>query len=77
MQSFSSWRGGALSVRSLSLREAARGVAWFLRGVVREDAYEKYLQHTATHPGAPVMTEREFWRDLTDRQDRQPQGRCC
>lgn len=72
-----SWRGVALPVGARPLREAARGVAWFLRGVVREDAYEKYLEHAATHPGIPVMTEREFWRDLTDRQDRNPQGRCC
>ena len=26
---------------------------------------------------APPLTEREFWRDRTDRQDSNPQGRCC
>ncbi|HYH77897.1 MAG TPA: YbdD/YjiX family protein, partial [Arthrobacter sp.] len=25
----------------------------------------------------PPLTEREFWRDRTDRQDSNPQGRCC
>jgi uncharacterized short protein YbdD (DUF466 family) len=26
---------------------------------------------------ATPMTEREFWRDHSDRQDANPQGRCC
>ena len=42
------------------------------------DAYAKYLAHHAEPGhGAPPMTEREFWRDRTDRQDANPQGRCC
>jgi len=50
-----------------------------VRGVMGEDAYDKYLAHAqGEHGGAvPVMTEREFWRDRTDRQDSNPQGRCC
>ncbi|MBX9244745.1 YbdD/YjiX family protein [Actinotalea ferrariae] len=58
-----------------------RGVAWFVRGVLREDAYERYLEHEASHGRRPtdpgVLTEREFWRDRTDRQDHAPEGRCC
>lgn len=58
-----------------------RGLRWYLRGMLREDAYERYLEHEAAHgraPGDPgVMSAREFWRDRTDRQDREPQGRCC
>lgn len=58
-----------------------RGVRWFVRALLGEDAYERYLEHQATHgrgPGDPgVLSEREFWRDRTDRQDRSPQGRCC
>ncbi|WP_199423219.1 YbdD/YjiX family protein [Actinotalea solisilvae] len=60
---------------------ARRGIGWFLRGLLGEDAYERYLEHEAAHgrgPGDPgVMSAREFWRDRTDRQDREPQGRCC
>jgi uncharacterized short protein YbdD (DUF466 family) len=46
------------------------------------DAYERYLEHhraeqAAGRCGAPAMTEREFWRDHADRQDANPQGRCC
>ena len=64
--------------------EVARGIRWYVRGVMGDDAYEKYLAHAAAEHGAstaavgtPVMTEREFWRDRTDRQDANPQGRCC
>ena len=67
-----------------AVRTGARGVAWFVRGVLGEDAYDKYAaHHAATHGrggeggGEPVMTEREFWRDQTDRQQQNPQGRCC
>jgi uncharacterized short protein YbdD (DUF466 family) len=75
-----------------SAREGAKGFAWFMRGVMGEDAYDKYkAHHEALHeahpdsvqetdavcPGPRMMTEREFWRDQTDRQDINPQGRCC
>ena len=74
-----------------AVRRSAGGLAWFVRGMLREDAYEKYLAHVeAEHGGAEhagtetvakgggrVMTEREFWRDMSDRQERNPQGRCC
>ena len=42
------------------------------------DAYAKYLEHhTASGHQEPPLSEREFWRDRTDRQDSNPQGRCC
>jgi uncharacterized short protein YbdD (DUF466 family) len=42
------------------------------------DAYRKYLEHhAAAGHGAPPLDERAFWRDRTDRQDTNPQGRCC
>jgi len=50
----------------------------FVEGVLGADKYRGYLAHHArTHPGEPPMTEREFWRDYADWQDRNPQGRCC
>ena len=75
------------------VRTGARSVLWYFKGLLGEDAYEKYVaHHAALHAagadgagadgadgGAPhaLMTEREFWRDQTDRQDQNPQGRCC
>lgn len=65
----------------VAVRESARGVSWLVKGMLGEDAYEKYLAHVeverARADGGRVMTEREFWRDVTDRQERHPQGRCC
>lgn len=55
-----------------------RGFAGYLSGVLGADAYKKYLEHheACGHAGLP-LTEREFWRDRNDRQDNNPQGRCC
>lgn len=60
------------------LARGVRGVARYVGGVMGADAYSKYLEHhrASGHVAAP-MTEREFWRDRTDRQDNNPQGRCC
>ncbi|WP_394940719.1 YbdD/YjiX family protein [Psychromicrobium sp. YIM B11713] len=61
--------------RVLRLMKAVR---WYIKGLMGEDAYQKYQIHQLTaHPGAPMMTERQFWRDHTDRQDANPQGHCC
>ena len=61
-----------------ALANGFRGFATYLQGIMGADAYAKYLEHHAAtgHAEAP-MTEREFWRDRTDRQDSNPQGRCC
>ncbi|MCU1517582.1 MAG: YbdD/YjiX family protein [Pseudarthrobacter sp.] len=55
-----------------------RGIARYLGSVMGADAYAKYVEHCreAGHP-EPPLSEREFWRDRTDRQDSSPQGRCC
>jgi uncharacterized short protein YbdD (DUF466 family) len=68
---------------SAELRKGAAGVAWFVKGVLGEDAYDKYRAHYAAAHGESdgsspgMMTEREFWKDRMDRQDANPQGRCC
>jgi uncharacterized short protein YbdD (DUF466 family) len=62
----------------VAVRGGFDAVRWFIGGVLGEDAYAKYLAHVAaSHETATPMTEREFWRDHTDRQDANPQGRCC
>ncbi|MFC5125906.1 YbdD/YjiX family protein [Pseudoclavibacter helvolus] len=43
-----------------------------------DNAYEVYVAHQRrAHPGVEPMGERAFWRERTDEQDRNPQGRCC
>lgn len=60
------------------LGNAARGVVRYLEGVLGADKYRVYLEHQGrNHPGITPMTEREFWRDYSDWQEMNPQGRCC
>lgn len=60
------------------LTNGFRGVAKYLGGVLGADAYAKYRDHhRAAGHQEPPLSEREFWRDRTDRQDANPQGRCC
>ncbi len=65
-----------------AVRRGARDLVTLWRGVVGEDAYDRYREHVeacraAGEPDHPLLSEREFWRDRTDRQDAHPQGRCC
>lgn len=61
-----------------TLLRGLRGFAAYFRAVLGADAYRKYLEHheSCGHSMAP-MSERQFWRDRMDRQDSNPQGRCC
>ncbi|HTY48755.1 MAG TPA: YbdD/YjiX family protein [Steroidobacteraceae bacterium] len=57
---------------------AAWGALWrTLRALSGDDAYERYLEHRArVHPGAPVLSRREFYVD----EQRRRWGtinRCC
>ncbi|WP_101652075.1 YbdD/YjiX family protein [Brevibacterium ihuae] len=56
-----------------------RAVHWYLKEIMGENAYlhyiESYQRRHGTREGA--LCEREFWRDLTDEQDRNPKVRCC
>ncbi|WP_442017337.1 YbdD/YjiX family protein [Paenarthrobacter sp. 2TAF44] len=62
----------------ISIAKGLRGLAAYMSSLMGADAYRKYLEHfTSTGHSGPAMTEREFWRDRMDRQDSNPQGRCC
>lgn len=69
----------ALVMETLRRAGGALGaVGKYLKGVLGEDSYEKYLDHHgATGCATAPMTLKEFWRDKTDRQDANPEGRCC
>lgn len=59
-------------------QEGARTVRWFVRGVTREDRYDRYVDHLRrTHPDDPIPTEREFWREHYVEMERNPGTRCC
>ncbi|MGO3833288.1 MAG: YbdD/YjiX family protein [Microbacteriaceae bacterium] len=60
------------------LRTLAMSLGRYLNGVLGGDKYTTYLRHHKnTHPETAPMSEREFWRDYRDWQERNPQGRCC
>lgn len=57
---------------------AGRGIRWYMRNLMGDSAYETYLaHHRRQHTDEKPMTEREFWRDRMDEQDRNPGARCC
>jgi len=67
-----------MSSNLAAVSQGFRGLARSVGGVLGADAYAKYLEHhRAAGHGTPPLSEREFWRDRTDRQDSNPQGRCC
>lgn len=61
------------------LRRGCRGVAWYVRDLMGDNAYRVYLEHHRTQHGLehPPLTEREYWRQRMDEQDRNPGARCC
>ncbi|MFE2418327.1 CstA-like transporter-associated (seleno)protein [Streptomyces hokutonensis] len=63
-----------------AFRRASSGVRWYVRELMDESAYERYVTHLRRdHPAAEVPNRRDFERMRTDRQEADPrQGfRCC
>jgi uncharacterized short protein YbdD (DUF466 family) len=62
----------------MSIREAVRGVRWYLREVSGESAYDRYVEHARRdHPDASVASRREFERRRADERQERPGSRCC
>lgn len=56
----------------------ARGIHWYMTSLMGDNAYATYVAHQRRHhPEAAVPSERQFWRDRMDAQDRNPGARCC
>ncbi|GAA1017431.1 YbdD/YjiX family protein [Nocardiopsis tropica] len=55
---------------------ALKAVRWYVASVMGDNHYQRYLTHRrATHPGEPVMTEREYWKARHD--GATVSARCC
>ncbi|WP_442972680.1 YbdD/YjiX family protein [Rhodococcus sp. G-MC3] len=55
-----------------------RGLWWWITSVMGDKDYERYLAHMRrVHPGEPVPSERQFWRDRYAEADTNPSARCC
>jgi uncharacterized short protein YbdD (DUF466 family) len=72
-------RAGSAAATVDLVRRGCRGVAWYVRDLMGDNAYRVYLEHHRTQHGPehPPLTEREFWRQRMDEQDRNPGARCC
>lgn len=56
----------------------ARQIRWYWRSLMGDDLYERYVAHRRrTHPGEPVLTERQYWRMRHAAVEANPQTRCC
>ncbi|MEC4615897.1 YbdD/YjiX family protein [Tsukamurella tyrosinosolvens] len=53
-----------------------KAIPWYVGSVMGDNHYQRYVEHRrATHPGEPVMTEREYWKARHD--GATVQARCC
>lgn len=60
------------------LRRAIRAMTWWVTSVMGDRDYDRYLVHQrAHHPGEPVLSERDYWRDRYAALDANPGARCC
>ena len=63
-----------MSARS-AVRAGLAGMLWWWRSFMGDNDYSRYLTSMArAHPGEPVLTEREFWRQ---KHGEQVAPRCC
>ena len=57
---------------------AGRGIRWYMTTLMGDTAYATYVaHHRRQHPDEEPLTERQFWRQRMDDQDRNPGARCC
>lgn len=60
------------------MRAAVRGLLWWFDSVLGGQDYQRYVAHLRRkHPGCPIPSEREYWRERHAEADRNPANRCC
>lgn len=62
--------------------EIVRQIAWqcctFIGDLMGDTHYQRYVEHRIrTHPGEPVLSERDYWRMRHAATDANPGARCC
>ncbi|MBV8928697.1 MAG: YbdD/YjiX family protein [Mycobacteriaceae bacterium] len=59
-------------------RQTARHIAWYCASLMGDNHYRRYVQHRrVSHPGEPVLSEREYWQRRHSAADENPGARCC
>lgn len=70
-------RGAGARILS-RVRAAARSLRWFVRELMGDSAYDKYVErHRLDHPDHEPMTPAQWWRAKADAEASAPQTRCC
>ena len=60
------------------VRAALAKAAWYVREVMGEGDYDRYLaHHRRNHPDRPPLSRRDFERRRMDERERNPGVRCC
>jgi uncharacterized short protein YbdD (DUF466 family) len=58
------------------LATLGRQIGWYVSSLMGDNHYRRYVAHRErTHPGEPVMSERDYWRMRYDSAAVEP--RCC
>lgn len=60
-----------------TVRSLWRSFAWYVKGILGENAYDGYLAWHGRHGTGEPLTRSAYWRARTDHQERHPEGRCC
>ena len=56
----------------------ARQIRWYVHTLMGDNHYRRYVEHrNRTHPGEPVLSEREYWRMRHAATEANPGARCC
>jgi uncharacterized short protein YbdD (DUF466 family) len=68
----------AAAVPPVSLGRRFRSVCSACRQIFGMPDYDRYLAHAAaTHPGAPVLSRRDYFAQMIERRYGKNPGRCC
>ena len=55
-----------------------RQIRWYIGTLMGDTHYHRYAEHRArTHPGEPVLSERDYWKMRHRHTEADPGARCC
>ena len=58
--------------------ETGRQIRWYWSSLMGDNHYRRFVEHRSqTHPGEPVLSEREYWRMRHNIVEASPNARCC
>jgi uncharacterized short protein YbdD (DUF466 family) len=53
-------------------------LSWYSATLMGDNHYRRYAEHRGrTHPGEPILSEREYWRMRHAATEANPNTRCC